>query len=86
MTVGEENLNYPPVYGLGQCLKHDDGLEPACSVGSTEPDSRPSWCTIEWCYVDKENCAGELITATASSYLAGAYYSYETCNNPNLFV
>jgi hypothetical protein len=75
-------------YGLG-CDYHDidsaicDG---ACEDNSDSPlvDCAQSWCRFAWCYVDPKNC--NLQKAKSAWFPESArYYSYATCNYPDVF-
>jgi len=66
---------YPASFGTG-CAAHDNNLPPSCDRAQ-----KPAWCTIEWCYVDPDNCD---VTKVKSKYFPDVtelYFSYQTCSS-----
>jgi len=45
----------------------------------------PAWCDKKWCYVDPNNCDEHFEKSTFFPDVE-AYFSYETCRNPDLFA
>lgn len=67
----------PPVgYGSSEC-RDWDALRDECSAASP-----PSWCSLNWCYVDRDVCMGSSMYVRRSIEFPASdnlYYSWETC-------
>ncbi|KAL3919669.1 MAG: hypothetical protein SGPRY_005544 [Prymnesium sp.] len=71
-------FDFPLEYG-SRCGSWDRGLPPFCnSIGST-----PSFCNVEWCWVDPDTCRDSGVPFYLSQLLSPLqlHYSYATCSN-----
>lgn len=87
-TVTGVEYEYPQNYGLSECSTHDATMEPYCentdADGNFDPFNNPTWCSSNWCYVDRDNCNVETIL---SDYFRPTllYYSFAACQSTNQF-
>jgi len=86
VTIDGEVYEYPAMYGLETCSRHDKNMIPSCH-GSNPP----AFCDKTWCYVDPDNC-DSVEPSTEGEYIWTDYpgqewpYSYETCGSKNLYL
>jgi len=86
-TADGETYQYPPNYGLSQCMAWDADLQPTCADEDGMPlDDAPVWCTNQYCYVNPETCTTPRVRPSGSFPDSGLFYSYEACGDVDVFA
>lgn len=88
VTVWDQQVPFPADTGAS-CKVWDLESNPLCTGSDAE---LPDWCTKKWCFVDPCSCS-LAVPPARSKYLPYAsiggksiFYSYETCNDPDLWT
>jgi hypothetical protein len=80
LLLREQTECLPPSYGSSRCAQWDEGL----SWCSDE-----SYCSLPWCYVDRDTCRSadvDIQRSLAFPGLALLFFSYQTCAMPGTAV
>ena len=85
--------SFDPQYGLGGCGAHDAFAPPFCDARAGRA-SIPSFCLLDWCYINRSDCSAGVESAPSTYDFPGItpseaqflHYSYDTCNVSDLFT